>query len=529
MPEFRHRVDTHQWQTPAFEDIFPEDDATADNERVSKESRRQIEAIFAEQNLAIALSASRTMPSYNYYRAKLKSPLPTEELENLLYEVESDKGWIVGINPRDKRHFELLLRTLQHQSLHWKHVITQIRFRQAQSPASFVMGVNLHQQTVLQDWDSMKHLLILGSGGPKQSIIRNLLLTGLMLHTPSEFRFAIIGRHSEDYRYLRDMPHLLGKPTNPNAEVGIRLIFGMQRELERRREIFRRYDATSFADCNYTLVNDAHAPLPRVVLVLDTLNDSAWIKHHTRWVPYVKHLLADGAKFGIHLMMTVQNLTLSYPFDELSTQFSHKMIARSIVTDAPFIEKINDFHSSLLRFVDSFYEDDTEIYPIELPAVTAADIRALVNYWQNNKSERSDLITINPIDSLAEDGIGEIYKSLTTETNRPLPPIPEKPTSEQLARAAEILADADLSNNTQETPESNKLIADAQALDITVEMVQKAQALATYLGWLGKGPLADVLDLSYEQADAIIAILQARQILERGNTPTPRLHFSLRK
>ncbi|MEL6526467.1 MAG: hypothetical protein AAFQ07_12240, partial [Chloroflexota bacterium] len=66
-------------------------------------------------------------------------------------------------------------------------------------------------------------------------------------------------------------------------------------------------------------------------------------------------------------------------------------------------------------------------------------------------------------------------------------------------------------------------------LNINVETVQRAQALATYLGWLGKGPLMDVLGLTLEESEAMIAILQARQILERTTSPTPHLHFKRRK
>ncbi|MDQ7024506.1 MAG: hypothetical protein Q9P44_03010 [Anaerolineae bacterium] len=66
----------------------------------------------------------------------------------------------------------------------------------------------------------------------------------------------------------------------------------------------------------------------------------------------------------------------------------------------------------------------------------------------------------------------------------------------------------------------------SEEISIQMDMIRRAHALASYLGWLGRGPLMDILGFSLQETESIIAILQARQILERSNTPTPRLRSS---
>ena len=59
--------------------------------------------------------------------------------------------------------------------------------------------------------------------------------------------------------------------------------------------------------------------------------------------------------------------------------------------------------------------------------------------------------------------------------------------------------------------------------DIDIEIVmQQAQALAAYLGWLGIGPLQDVLLLPESEAKAILKSLQSSGVLSSDQSHTPR-------
>lgn len=533
MPEFRSRIDNYRWQTPAFREVFSLDDLSTFDEQELDTIRETLKKRFREFNLPITLSSQRLMPSYTCYDAELDHHLNWEQVQDCIYEIEGQESWVIGFNPQDDAKAHLLLRTSIHHPLNWKHVITRITFRKANAATSFVAGVNIEQQTLIRDWESLEHFLIIGSGGSKQSVVRNILVTAMMLTTPAEFRFALIGHGSEEYRYLREAQHALGSSPHNNPEKGTRLIKGMGRELKRRQTIFERVDAMNLDDCNFIPGEQDEAILPRIILILDTLNHANWIKLQDDWMPVLNELLENGAHYGIHILLTANGLHLPHPFDELNEKIQHKLVTRSAAVDTPLLDNLERFHPSLLRFIDSFLVSDEGVEPIELPAITASDIRAVTNYWKENTRNRHNGMNILNISGNGEETVRQLVRELVNEKISVSPPIPEKPSPEALARAAEVLSEDE--HRTEVFPVTERISANGthqlvnnDKSNITVETVHRAQALATYLGWLGKGPLMDVLGLTMEEAKALIAILQARQILERGSNPTPHLHHKRR-
>lgn len=251
-------------------------------------------------------------------------------------------------------------------------------------------------------------------------------------------------------------------------------------------------------------------------------------------MPALNELLDNGAHYGIHILLTANGLHLPHPFNELDYKIPAKLVTRTAAVDTPLIEDLKGFHPSLLRFVDSFLVSKLHVDPIELPAITASDIRAVTNYWKKNTKNRHDTINILNISGNGEETVRQLVQELVNEKMLASPPIPDKPSPEALARAAEVLSEEE--RQTDVFPMTERISANGSHhleqtdhLNVTVETIHRAQALATYLGWLGKGPLMDVLGLNMEEAKAVIAILQARQILERGSNPTPHLHLNRRK
>ena len=59
-------------------------------------------------------------------------------------------------------------------------------------------------------------------------------------------------------------------------------------------------------------------------------------------------------------------------------------------------------------------------------------------------------------------------------------------------------------------------------MEMDDEILATAGALAAYLGWLGQGPLRDVLKLSADDAEKTIRILLADGLLEAGDGPVWR-------
>jgi hypothetical protein len=539
MPEFKSRMDSYNWHTPLFSDIFSLDDVPSSDESMVETNQARLASALARMASSVHLEGARAMPSYTLYEASLEENLADEELREKVYKIEAQEGWVLGYNWQNSQHVQFLLRTEGHHPLALSHVISRITFRKATHPASFVMGVSLQQQILVRDWESLGHLLIVGDGGTKQSFIRSILVTMLMLQTPSELRIAFVGVNSEEYHYIQDTPHVLGVNSHRSPDQGIRLLLGMSKEIVRRQSLFKEMGALTLGACNRHLLENKCAPMPRILLVLDSLGQVEWVKHQAIWMPYLREIIKHGAEVGIHAIVTARSLAFSHPFDELSQEIPSQLITRSAAADTHFIEAVDPFHSSLVRFVDGFFVEDAQIIPVELPAVTAYDAKAAFSYWEKNSKERLHLNQLTGIQQPVS--LSSVFSAVE---NLPNPPIPDKPPAMALVRAAEILAErnGNLNHNSpvylaveelkdEAQPGSKRAETKPKYIDVQVDLesLRRAQALATYLGWLGRGPLIDVLGLSVEEADVMIAILQARQILERGSSPTPHLHHRRRR
>lgn len=164
MPEFKSRIDSYRWQTPAFSEVFSLDELSRVDESLLQDMKHELEEMFAGSGISASLSVERVMPSYNCYDTALEANTDMEAFQNCIYEIEAEKAWIIAYQPENKAKLQLFIRTDKHYSLNWKHVVTRITFRKANAPTSFVVGVNLQQKTLILDWDNLEHFLIIGSG-----------------------------------------------------------------------------------------------------------------------------------------------------------------------------------------------------------------------------------------------------------------------------------------------------------------------------------------------------------------------------
>jgi FtsK/SpoIIIE family len=539
MPEFKSRMDSYNWHTPVFGDVFSLDELATQDENLIESNQTRLAVALARSACGVQIVRARAAASYTLYEANIEANFSDEELRDIVYKIEAQEGWILGYNWQTTQRVQFLLRTGNHYPLALPQLISRITFRKASNLASFVIGLSLQQQILVRDWESLGHLLIVGDGGTKQSFIRGILVTMLMLQTPTELRIGFIGTNGDDYHYLQDAPHTLGKTWHRAPEQGIRLLFGMTKEILRRKAIFQNMGVQTLGICNRQLLAAKYAPIPRILLVLDSFGQVEWVKHHAKWMPLLSEIIEQGAEVGIHLIVTARSLHLAHPFDEISLKLTTQLVTRTAAADTHFIEAVEPFHSSLVRFVDGFFIEDSQIIPVELPSVSAYDAKNLVNYWEKNKQERLNLNQLNGIQEPLN-----LENFFTNGKNLPMPPIPEKPQAIALMKAAEILAEANGNHQVQNSTyialgeETAKSSLDMKIempkpkyVDMKIEMesLKRAQALATYLGWLGTEPLIDVLGLSLEEADVIIAILQARQILERTDNPRPSLQHRQRK
>lgn len=404
---------------------------------------------------------------------------------------EQRKDWTIGFMPRvgdEPDTVGLIVRTDQQEPLTLRQVIVGSSFLAHHSTLALIIGVTIEQQLVVQDLDALGYLLIIGSEQSRQHFIRQALLTLLMLNTPAELRLALIGESSKTYQPLMDAPHTLGRLVD-TPDAGVRLLEGLRKEADRRRQWFHEREVDGIDPYNALLQGAGEAPLPRIVMLFDALDDPAWRESAAEWSPLVYDMLLNGPRVGIHLLLTASTLDDAIP-DVIRDVAERHLIMRSV--NPGLAEGIDGFHQSLLRFVDAFFIQGDAITPIELCTVNLDDLKRLVSYWKQVANLRSRS-SIPPKSS----GLTDLLPTLETESkSSPLRPRTQVGT---LARATRALS------NEEET-----------------DLLARAGALAAYLGWLGPGPLRDILGLSAGEARAILAALQDLGVIEQGDAPMLR-------
>ena len=534
MPQLRSQQDITNWTTPHINEIFTEDTFIGLADTRLTEIQQTLAAVLSTITPIARFTHRRSMPHYIQFQIDAHSKADNIR-QQLINKLADKTDWIVGVLPHPEKNttFDILLRTADHLPITLQHALMRSAYRKADSSRSVILGVALDQQIIIRSLENLQNLIIAGDESTTQNLVRSLLATLLMTNTPANLRLAFMGDKRSIYSNLPDTPHLLGEFVS-NPAQGIRLLSGITREIRRRQGHIKRANSKSILDYN---AEYPQATLPHVLLVIDSLANPAWRNQQGRWLTNLTRILRDGSAVGIHLFLIVPDVSneLLHP---LYAVISTKVITSSLAKD--YARQIDNFDPSLWQFVDAAIIEEGVIKPVEIPFTTASDTQAIAAHWRKNAAER---VQINRPHPLQKSGITSLFQKLQREDDAPAPPVPQTPPAQVLAHAANVLSHiGDSASPSMQTHNGSVKITETQLevskpivtpisgvseqISIRMESIRRAHALASYLGWLGRGPLMDILGLTLQEAELIIAILQARQILERSDTPTPRLRSS---
>ena len=558
MPELFSRMDNLNWLTPAIAEILDQGSKPPGGDGSIRERMLMIQRELDELDTPARIVNVRSTPSYTLYIARPENigrltnrrTVSSEEIKQSLKVIsENHKDWLLGFMPQlrdDDSAVGILLRTDQHRPISLRRLLVRSIFRKHPSTLAFVLGITLEQQLIVDSIDEVGHILVVGADNAKQHFIRSTLLSLIMLNTPSELRVAIAGEGSNAYKYIVGAPHALGRILTSPSE-GQRLIDGLVKEIQRRQQSFSDEGTTNIVNYNNLAKQQGKAELPRIVLILDSLTDSTWRSQATKWLASLSELLVKGSKVGIHLIITVDdenNLDLSSTIlNELRLRVVTRTASKDIGTSIP------NFHASLLRFVDAFVinkgeQNDDQITPVELCAISNAEIKNVVEYWrQMSKQRYQDIQASTASNKTGITGVLTPPPELDRESaTPPTPPTPEKPSVSTLTRATQAIEtqittrsepSTDVKKPSEEIPavtvksdhdttiqETETQETEQTSLDSVI--IHQATALSAYLGWINQEALCNILNVSTEQANEILDQLQQQHIVEEASYPTLR-------
>ncbi|MEQ8673264.1 MAG: FtsK/SpoIIIE domain-containing protein [Aggregatilineales bacterium] len=506
MPQLLSRMDNINWLTPSVAEILEQGASPPGGDGSIREQMLQIQQELSDLETPARITNVRSTPSYTLYitqpevigRLGNRRQVTSNDLKRSLGKIaEAHKDeWILGFLPQlpdNEDAVGILLRTNVHQPLSLRRMLVRSAYRDSQSTFAVVLGNTLEQRLVVADLNEIGSLLVIGTANAKYHFMRSLLVTLLSMNTPGELRLVLAGNNSEQFESLLNSPHavkrLLQSPTD-----GQRLLIGLVKELERRIRDIQQAGLETLTAFNVVQASQNNDILPHILVVIDSLSDEEWQDARDTWMPLLSRLLEDGAKVGIHTIITAEkNQAPDVPgaFDAL---LPVKVIMRPSAND--YVEKIKNFHSSQLRFIDALVLENSEenITALELCAVSDQELKNVIHYWAQATKKRHDEAPESQISGTT--GMTGVLGQKSVQN---------------------------VAGQTGENPaiQTKETIASPNPADSNTTLMQ-AQALAAYLGWIGIGPLHDVLGLSSGEANIIIEQLQQIGVVETGDTATPR-------
>jgi len=497
MPQLISHWDAFGWQTPNVQEVLvtpvKKQDRTAQLRSLSTVIVRKCAELGAPVRLK-DVEAFASHVRYHLVPDKVgERPVTLADLERIfpqiLPELNTNTAQLVMLR-RDDPTISLLARTAANHPLSLSELLQQKTFTDAIPYTSFALGVDLDHNAIVRDLSQDGHLLLVGASVARLHLQLGIALTLILFNSPQYLRIGLVGDDTSHFRLLTGSPHVLGNIITNTR--GVRRLFdGLLKHHQQRRGLFEEQGVETLDAYNKLAISDkALKPLPRLVILLDTVALHDWHRSQDTWMTPLLQLLGKSAEVGIHIIMTSRSLDLQTLPERISSAFSQRIIMRSALSQLEGRYKLPAYIP--LEFVDAILLSKENGMPmgVEMAAVSEGEITRTVNYWAQMKKRRAaDLENKGQPAYTGNTGL------LTLRADMLPPPVNENTPSEASTRAIPVISDG---------------------------VVASAQALAAYLGWLSAGPLRDVLHLSTEEAEETINILRGIQVLEPGEGPVYR-------
>ena len=186
-------------------------------------------------------------------------------------------------------------------------VLSSPKFKEASSPLTIALGVDLFGQAQVTDLKKMPHGLIAGATGSGKSVFLNSLLVSLLYKaTPTEVKLLLIDPKAVEMAPYHDIGHLLA-PVISDPKAASAALKWVVDEMEQRYQRLAAsgtrnidaFNAKAKANGDYGL------QMPYIVVVIDELADLMMVAA-SEVQDYIARITAKARAAGIHLIIATQ-------------------------------------------------------------------------------------------------------------------------------------------------------------------------------------------------------------------------------
>ena len=221
------------------------------------------------------------------------------------------------------------------------------------------------------------HLLIAGATGSGKSVFENGLIYTALYQSPATVRFILIDPKLTELAPYRDLPHTLlyaceGRDMIAALQYAVDLIMTRYRDAQRRG--IRTYDGSD------------------VYVIVDELQD-LMTTHRRDTFPLLQRIAQIGRAARVHLIACTQSPICKVIPTELKCNFDARIALRTAtkqdsrnILDLTGCESLPNPRTEGKAYGYYRHGGDIELY--QLPYVTEAETRRMIDYWKKNGQPR---------------------------------------------------------------------------------------------------------------------------------------------
>ena len=196
----------------------------------------------------------------------------------------------------------------QGSSVNIRTIFENPQFRNAASPLTIALGMDIAGNVVTTDLTRMPHLLIAGSTGSGKSVCINAIITSFLYKSsPEDVKLILIDPKVVELAEYNGIPHLMMPVvTEPKKAAGA--LGGAVAEMEKRYRLFAENsvrDIKSFNRLVATQPELALEKMPYIAVVIDELADLMMVSGK-EVEDYICRLAQKARAAGIHLIVATQ-------------------------------------------------------------------------------------------------------------------------------------------------------------------------------------------------------------------------------
>lgn len=194
----------------------------------------------------------------------------------------------------------------QSNSVNIRTIFESKQFREATSPLTIALGMDIAGNVVVTDLTRMPHLLIAGSTGSGKSVCVNAIITSFLYKSsPEDVKLILIDPKVVELAEYNGIPHLMMPVvTEPKKAAGA--LGGAVAEMEKRYRLFAENSVRDIRTFNRLCeTNPELEKMPFIAVIIDELADLMMVSGK-EVEDYICRLAQKARAAGIHLIVATQ-------------------------------------------------------------------------------------------------------------------------------------------------------------------------------------------------------------------------------